>query len=165
MKKTFLFFILFLYSFNQNAQSTINNGRYFPCVKKESLNKVTFIGDISPDLWATMRMPNTKRMELDQLRQNRYSLGYYLYPQGGYDEFVQYVSVEISATCNGKLCTASSRGKALSEEQKHLLNKIDLGSDAALKIKFYLTDIDNLNQDNDLIDGEQTVTIVPEKEA
>ena len=165
MKKLFIFSILFLSAFNQNAQSTINNGRYFLCVKKESLNNLTLIGDISPDLWTTMRMPNTKRKELDQLRQNKYSLGYYLYPKGGYDEFVQYVSVEISTTCNGKQCTASSRGKALSEEQKHLLNNTDLGSDATLKIKFYLTDIDNLNHNNELIDGEQTITIVPEKEA
>ncbi|MES2140188.1 MAG: hypothetical protein V4511_10825 [Bacteroidota bacterium] len=141
-------------------------GRRNPSVKKEKLKEVKFISDITSEFWERLAMPEKDRVELDHRRRMDYSLGSYLYTQGG-DEIIDYISVEILATCNGKVQMFESTSEKLSAEQKNILNTADLSSNIRIKIMFkYKNQInDNINSGDKIIGGQLTVTVVPELEA
>jgi TonB family protein len=102
--------------------------------------------------------PLTKKEKLDQAQFMRDIIPYY--PSAW---ILGYVSVEISATCNGVDKTAKSANDSLSAEQKNILKSVDLGSDVAIKIEY--------KSKNAVTDEMHTstlkysTTIVPEIEA
>lgn len=162
---TLLLLLLFINCFSQNFNYKYN-GRLTPSVKKEKLNQAKYISDISPELWQKLILPHKERIKLDSLRKMDYSLGYYLFPQGGYDIFINYVSVEITANCNGKVLTAKSTNDELTTEQKNILNTIDLGTDISIIIKFkYKNKAKDILGNDQIIEGKLIVTAVPETEA
>jgi TonB family protein len=169
MKANLIAVILFLFlspGFSQSSKYEYH-GRRSLTVKKEKLNEVVFINDITPELWQKLVLPQKERDELEQRRRINYPLGYYLYPQGGYDINIDYISVEILASCDGKILTSRSTGNKLNTEQKNILNTADLGSDISIKVEFrFKNKINNdLNNAEETILGHLSVTVVPETEA
>jgi TonB family protein len=160
-----LLLLLFINCFSQNSNYKYN-GRLTPSVKKEKLNQAKLVSDITPDLWHKLVLPYKEQIELDSIRRMDYSLGYYLFPQGGYDIFIDYVSVEISGICNGKIQASQNTNDELTTEQKNILNTVDPGTDIRIKIKFKYKNKKKNNFDNGkIIEGELAVTAVPETEA
>lgn len=62
------------------------------------------------------------------------------YPKTYFGNMVNYVSVEISGTCDGKVLTSVSANEILTSEQKNILNTADFGTEINLKIKFSYKD-------------------------
>lgn len=76
---------------------------------------------------------------------------------------IQYVSVEILATCNGNTVKAESTNNTLSTIQKSILNSADLASDIVIKVVYKYK-----NAATDIIENYRMntmVTVVPETEA
>jgi TonB family protein len=142
-------------------------GRNTPLVKKEKLKEIKSINDLTPELWQKMILANHEREELERRRKMAYSVGCYLYPQGGYTSVVEYVSVEISTAYNGKTITVESSGDQLSAKQKSMLSVADAGAPVNIKIKFrYKNFVDeNLEVDREIKTGYLTLSVVPETEA
>jgi TonB family protein len=142
-------------------------GRFTPSVKKEKLSWINFTGEITPELWNRLAVPHKERVRLDHWRildftPYPYRINYKEY----YDKLIEYVSVEILATCNGKSLASQSRSDKLTAEQKNILNTADLGSDIRIKIRFRHKNQSGKTLDrNEIIEGELTVTVVPETEA
>jgi TonB family protein len=65
------------------------------------------------------------------------------YPKNYFGNMVNYVSVEISGTCDGKVLNSISKNEVLTTEQKNILNTADFGTDLTLKIKFSYKDSAN----------------------
>ncbi|MDP1746596.1 MAG: energy transducer TonB [Bacteroidota bacterium] len=168
MKNNIIILLLSLLSLMGSSQNSKFEylGRSNPSVKKEKLKEAKFICDITPEFWGRLAMPEKDRVELDHRRKMDYSLGSYLYTQGGYD-IIDYISVEILATCNGKVLMFESTSDKLTTEQKNILNAADLSSNIRIKIMFkYKNQVnDNLNSGDKIIEGQLTVTVVPEIEA
>ena len=148
-------------------------GRFTPTVKKEKLNGVKTVSEITPELWRSIRLSSAERMQLDErLDQQRmvsapqaqtvFPQEKYVYPQEYYNAIIDYVSVEISGICNGKIMLASSTSDVLTAEQKALLNTADAGSDINFKIMFRYK---NQASADKVIEGASVVTVVPETEA
>jgi len=74
-----------------------------------------------------------------------------------------YVSVEITATSNGKSMTALNSNEVLSVQQKYLLNSVDLGTGITVKVNYKSTNAVT----NDSVRNQMNVLmmIVPELEA
>lgn len=74
-----------------------------------------------------------------------------------------YISAEITATCNGKVLKAVSPNDALSSEQINLLNTADLATDIVIDVHYWyknsVTDVKEMN------DMHFALTVVPEIEA
>ena len=62
------------------------------------------------------------------------------YPKAYFAKLIDYVSVEISAVCDGKKVNAVAPNEVLSPEQKNILNTADLGSDIYVSLKFSYKD-------------------------
>jgi hypothetical protein len=72
----------------------------FPNVKKEKLNEVKFMSDIDPT-----------------------------FPKEEYSKMIDYVSIEIEGTCNGKqYTTAIGKSDTLTPEQIHILKSARAGT-------------------------------------
>lgn len=90
------------------------------------------------------------------------------FPQAYYSKILDYVSVEISTVCDGKILTAISKNEVLTPEQKSMLNNADFGTEINVNIKFSYKD-----PANDVYGGggkikeikPLSVTVVPETEA
>ncbi|MBP7809366.1 MAG: energy transducer TonB [Bacteroidia bacterium] len=65
------------------------------------------------------------------------------YPKNYFGNIVNYVSVEISGTCNGTSFTSIATNEILTTEQKTILSTADFGTDLTLKIKFSYKDSSN----------------------
>ncbi len=75
----------------------------------------------------------------------------------------EYLSTEITTTCNGKVIRAESNTESLTLGQKNILAKADLGTDIVINNKYY-----NKNSVTDKVTLDSvyfTVTLVPEIEA
>ncbi len=142
-------------------------GRTSPAIKKEKLNEIISINDITPDLWRNLLIPYNERIDLDHRMGIDYVKGYnYSYPNANdYMKLVEYVSIEISAMVNGKVVASKSVNDKLTAEQKNMLSAADLGTDIHLKIKFKYKNGLIENADSKIIKGELAITIVPAKEA
>lgn len=74
-----------------------------------------------------------------------------------------YISVEVSATCDGRLMKEMSQNDTLSAGQKNILNTVDLGSDIVFIVNYHYK---NAATDNiDVRTMMFTYTLVPEVEA
>jgi TonB family protein len=134
-------------------------------IRKEKLNEAQFITDLVPELWSSMALPNKERMELDYRRKMGYGLGYYIYPDGGYDLIVDYIGIEISAVCNDKVVTSESSTGELTLTQKNILNAVKFGDRVNIKVKFKYKSKGKMKQDQEIIEGYLGVTVMPEVEA
>jgi hypothetical protein len=175
---TLLLFFVFTTCFSQNYKYEYS-GRFSPVIKKERLNGARFICEIMPEFSRYLSMPYREREQLSQLlksvepQQQNYGspLAYpserYVHIQEGYERVIDYVSIEILVTSNGKTLVAHSSGDALTNEQKNILNSADLGSDIRIKIKFnYKKWVNNTMSTSDsLKEAQYSVTVVPETEA
>lgn len=162
---TLFLFLILLPGFSQSFGDA-SNSRPNPILKLEKLKNAQLITDLSNRFWESMNLPYKERVEMDERRKTNYALGYYAYPQGGYDQIIDYVSVTISAKSKGIVYSAETAGDKLSEEQKKIIQNADLGSDIGINIKFGFKDLRKKNLDEgEIITGWTTITIVPETEA
>src|SRR4051812_963204 len=134
-------------------------------IKKGKLNEAQFITDLVPELWSRMALPNKERLELDYRRKMGYGLGYYIYPDGGYDLIVDYVGIEISAVCNDKVLTSESSTSELTPIQKNILSAVKFGDNVNIKIKFKYKSRGKIKAGVEVIEGYLGVTVLPEVEA
>lgn len=149
-----------------NGSTFVYRGRFNPVAQKENLETVSYVSDISPELWTRMAMPRKERFRLDSLRKIVYPLGYYLYPIGGYNSAVEFVSVEISTTHNDAVLSASNVSDLLSTAQKSILFNAEFGEELSVKILFRLKNLNSRQQNsNPIITGTTTVTVIPTSEA
>lgn len=83
----------------------------------------------------------------------------------GYPEnwITSYLSVEILATCNGKTMTGKSKNNMLTQEQKNILNAIDLNTDIIIHVKYkYDNPSTNSIENNEI---NVSMTVIPEIQA
>ena len=163
---TLFLFLLFITGFSQNSRYEYS-GRLTPSIKKETLNEAKIISEIMPEFCRYFVLPWNEHLIAQQLKLKYYSQGYYIQPQENYNQIMDYVSILISATCNGKAFTSQSTSELLTTEQKNILYATDLGTDISIKIKFKYKNQANDNRDSGckIKEGEYVVTVVPETEA
>jgi hypothetical protein len=169
-----LFFVLTT-CLSQNSTFEYN-GRFTPSIKKEKLSGARFICEIMPEFSRYVSMPHR---ELDELHQLSKSVGspqrnygsFLTYPLDkyiqNYEQVIDYVSIEILTTSNGKTLAARSSTDALTNEQKNILNSADLGSDIRIKIKFNYKKwvYKNISSTDTLKEALYLITVVPATEA
>jgi TonB family protein len=144
------------------------SGRFNPEVKKEKLNEVNLVSEISPEFWQKIQLEYFERQKLDLLRKTDFTQINAINPKEyNYNKIVDYVSVEISGSGNGKVMSAQSIGNQLTREQKQILQTADLGSDINIKINFKFKNQagKSAGTENKISEGTLAVTVVPEKEA
>ena len=151
MKKTFLailssLFILFGLSF-----ITLGRGKTVKTSKK------FFKEDLSYQLhgWDTRLVKSEKLNEAKFIQE--------VIPGYPVNWITEHVSVQIQATCNGKIRTAVSASDTLSAEQKNLLKSLDLGTDIVVDVQYKYNNRAMRDIENNSI--HTSVTIVPEIEA
>lgn len=145
-------------------------GRYTPTASKTVLNEALTPEDLMPELYNNIAMPFQDKQTLQEMRYWRlehFPQEYYVSTGNDYSKFMDFETIEISGICGGKNISASGSAKALTVEQKNLLQTADYGTDISIKISMRL-----INQDNKFdvdpaktIDGTYVFTVVPEAEA
>jgi TonB family protein len=155
---TLLLLFVFTTGFAQKPEYEYT-GRLTPSVKKEKLNTLQFVAEITPGFWRSLYMPYTDRVELDKRGKTE---GYF-----NYNTVINYISVEISATCHGRIVTFLSAVDKLTPEQKNILSTADLGSDINIRVKFKyrIPAGDNPDDRKRVVEGSLAVAVVPETEA
>ena len=164
---TLLLVLLISTGFSQNFKYEYTR-RFTPVIKKEKLYFAGSVGEIMPEFNRYFALPARERHQMDILVDMTDSPQVYsVFPQESFTKFIDFVSVEISATCDGKAFIAKSTGDVLTAEQKNILNTADLGTDIHIKIKFNYKNPanDNLTTAGKIKEGEYTVTVVPDTEA
>lgn len=174
MKQLIFTPLLSLLLLSGSAQPSEYTGRLIPSTNKIKLSEAAFLSDITPELWRNMALPSYERMDLNRRRMAHYQgydifpLGYnYLSPQEhNYNKIIDYLSVNITSTHNGKTLTAHSNNDQLSLEQKRVLATADLNTEISIKVRFKYKDLVNDAPAHDkIIEGNVSVTVVPETEA
>lgn len=74
----------------------------------------------------------------------------------------KYISVEVSASCKGKMRKAVSKNDALSQEQKDIMNMADAGTGISVQVQYIP---ENTLTHNDIKDLNFTFKVDPENEA
>lgn len=170
MKNSIITLILVLIcttGFAQNYRFEYSGGTT-PKVNKEKLNKVNLVSDITPDLWSNMQLNYYTRRELDIHRNTDFSQVYSISNQEfNYNNIVEYTSVEILASSNGKITSSKSKGDKLTMAQKQILEKADIGAELNVKINFQFKNQANnkIETENKIYSGTLAVVVVPETEA
>jgi hypothetical protein len=134
----------------------------------EKLTGVEQVSDITPELWQKLQLNYYDRQELDLRRKTDFTQSYIINPQDyNYNKIIDYVSVEILATGNGKVMSAQSVGSQLTTEQKRILQTAELGTDINIKINFKFKNQagKSVGNENKIYEGTLAVTVVPETEA
>ena len=164
---TLLLVLLMLTGFAQNPRFEYA-GRFTPTIKKEQLYFARSVGEIMPEFNRYFALPVKDREQMNYLVNITDGPRLFSpYPEVNFENFIDYVSLEISATSEGKSFTSQSTGELLTTEQKNILNTADLGTDIHIKIKFTYKNPANDNPDNagKIKEGDYTVTVVPDTEA
>jgi len=164
---TLVLILVFTSSFSQNY-SFEYSGRFNPQVKKEKLNQVNLASEITTELWQKIQLQYNVRQELNLRKKTDFTQSYVINPQDyNFNKIVDYVSVEILASSNGKTISSKSNGNQLTAEQKRILQTADLGSDINIKINFKFKNqtIKSVGSDNKINEGNLAITVVPETEA
>lgn len=163
--------LFFMAGFSQNSKYEYA-GRFTPVIKKEKLKDAIYIDDIMPDFSNRFALPYDENFEFRQLLK-LVEREYTLFPQKdfykreSYNKLIDYVSVQIIATCNGRVVTALATSDVLTKEQKDMINAADAGSDLNVKVRFrykYQAAEKKANTGS-IKEGGYLVTVVPEKEA
>ncbi|MBK7816826.1 MAG: hypothetical protein IPJ60_04205 [Sphingobacteriaceae bacterium] len=132
-------------------------------IKKEKLSAAKFITDIAPGLWDNMILPEKDRSELDYLKKATYAETF-IY-SSNYNTLVNYISVEIVAICSSKKVNAFALNDKLTEAQRNILSKADVGTDIIIKVKFKHKGRARYMANNEIIEGYLPVNVVPYTEA
>ena len=167
MKKLFLFLQLFVsaeLAFSQNGTYAYN-GRMNPTARIDKINDANRLADLCPQLWQFIALPKEVSQKLDQIRKERYPLGYYTYPSSGYAMILDFVSMELITSQNNKFLIAKSDGDYLTPEQKNLLLNMEIGTDLKVTIKFKVKEQYKASGMEDFFGGVLTLSVVPAKEA
>ena len=156
---------IFSTGFSQNSRFEYA-GRFNPAIKKAQLSEARDIYEIMPQFSRYFVLPFNDRSQFDKQVVSVFPTASF-YPPDNFDYLINYTSVEISAICNGKAVKAQSKNDILTCEQQNIINAADLGTDLSIKIKFtFKNEPVNTQADRDkIIEGEYTVTVVPETEA
>lgn len=126
MKKTILLFTIlfcFMMSFAQK-------------IKKENLNQIASISDLTPNMWNFMQFHSGQRLELE--KRMKYTLPHYVFPENGFSSIVDFSFVEVAVVSDGKLLKASSLNETLTSEQKQLISIADQDTEIQLNMWFNL---------------------------
>lgn len=123
MKAKLLLILLLTFSISAFSQNAAFEDVFIETVKKEDLIKAKTVGEIIPK-----------------------------YPTSEYSKTIDYVSVEILATCGGRSVRSLGKSDELSAEQKDLLNKVDTDTNVGITIHFTYKDPKN----NDLGGNNKT---------
>ncbi len=150
---TLLLFIA-VNSFSQNLRSVVN---------KEKLNSAKFLTDIAPGLWDNMILPEKDRVELNHLKKATYAETF-IY-SSNYNTLVNYISVEIVAICNGKKISGLALNDKLTDAQKNIISKADIGSEIIIKVKFKHKAQSRYITSTEVVEGFLPIKIVPFVEA
>jgi TonB family protein len=170
MKNSVILFILILVytaGFSQNYKFEYTGG-INPKVNKEKLNKVNLVSEITPDLWRSMQLSYNTRRELDIHKNTDFTQVYSFSNQEfNYNNIVEYVSVEILTSSNGKIISSQSYGDKLTTAQKQILGNADSGTELDIKINFRFKNqaSDKVNADSKVYSGTLTLVVIPETEA
>ena len=141
--------------FSQNPKFEYK-GRLTLSAKKEELKGARFLINITPDLWKELGLPYDERIQLNKLMGPQ---NYTVFPSGNYNNIVDYVSVEITATCLGRVMSAKSQDDKLSMPQKTILASADLGSDIILNIHFKFKNEFSVINSNVFLNLSSTFTV------
>jgi len=173
-----LFIILFtLASYCSLSQSSVfeYTGRRSPAIVKEKLVNATFVREIMPGFNNHFVLPFREQDQLNKLlqivdaQQKKYA-----YPppdlirnKESFEEVIDYVSIEITGVCRGKVLAAKGVSDKLSAEQKNILSNVDPGTNIRVRIRFRYKSWANLTPDesNRIREGEYTAAVIPELEA
>lgn len=150
-------------------------GKLTPSTNKEDLSKASFLSDITPGLWNRLVLPDRERISLNRLQAGNYQ-GYDIYPLGynylspqsaNYNRVIDYLSVNITSSHEGKTLSAESSNDQLSAAQKQVLAMADVNSDITIKVKFRYKDRRKSDSDpyDKVMEGTLAVTVVPATEA
>lgn len=174
-----IIFILFLFLLSIPGSSQIKqgyeySGRFTPVIKQEKLKEAKLLNDIMPEFCRYFALPYKERCKFNQLLKledimpGNYSYSQkYFYHQEKFERIIDYISIEITASCNNKSVTSKSKSNVLTAEQKNILKTADLGSDISIKIKFkYNYQSCEFPEDpGNIQEGKYTVTVLPQTEA
>jgi TonB family protein len=168
MKNSLVTLLLSLFistGFTQNSKFEYT-GRLTPAIKKAKLNEANLIYEIMPQFSRYFVLPYNDRSQFDKQVITIYPQAY-MFPQDNYNYLFNYVAVEISAICDGKVITSVSKNDTLTAAQKDILNTADLGNDISIKIKFNYKNgaIDSHGTTCKINEGEYSVTVIPQTEA
>lgn len=136
-----------------------------PTFNIDKINEANFLKDICPQLWNKIGLSRKLRYQLDSLKKAEFPLGYYANAPINYDMLIDYNSVEISDTVNGKNIIAISNSDMLSSEQKKLLLNAILGSTLRIVIKFKLKNRYAVTNNENSYEGFLFLNILPSVEA
>lgn len=164
---TLLLTLLISTGFSQNFNYEYT-GRFTPVIKKEKLYFAKSIGEIMPEFNRYFVLSAKERYQMDLMVNTADNpQAYSVFQQESFTKFIDFVSVEIEATYEGKTLTAQSAGDMLSTEQKNILNAADLGTDIYIKINFSYKDPanDKYASTDQIKEGQYSVTVVPATEA
>lgn len=139
MKKNIIILLLSLFYITGFSQNAryAFSGKFVPSSMKDKLNDAKLISDVIPDC------PSHWKKTID------------------------IVSVNIMAICHGQIRSSEGTNERLTEEQKNILNKADMGTDISIKLKFKWRDTLSAVADHGKIQemNEYRVTVIPETEA
>lgn len=159
---TLLLFLVCTNGFSGNYRFHYN-GRLTPAVSKEKLAVANLVSDITPDLWHIMQLPYDDKLKLERMRKADFSQGFSInQKEYNYNNIVDYVSVEIIASDNGKIISSKGTGEKLTPEQTRLLRVSGLGTEVKVKIDFKFK---NQKNEKEISSGLLTVVVAPETEA
>ncbi len=170
MKNAIIFLMLVLLKGNSYAQNPYEiPQRLTPTVKEQTVKNAQTINDLSPLLWQNLSLSSAERYWLNARRVNEagpFAEGYQ-YPQNKYNEVLDVVFTEITATANGKTLSAPGNSDKLTAEQKALLASAMPGSDVTLKLRYKYKDQrpDQYGKRNYPVEAETKLTVMPQVEA
>jgi TonB family protein len=162
---TLLLSLIIITGFSQNSRFQYN-GRITPAIKKAKLSEAGFIYEIMPEFSRYFVLPYNDRAQFDKQVITIYPLAS-IYPLDNYNYLLSYVSVELSAICDGKMLTALGISDTLTPEQKEIINAAEPGTDISIKIKFRFKNetADRPGNTGKIHEGEYAVTVIPHTEA
>lgn len=168
------FSLLTIITFSQQKKFEYT-GRYTPSITKDKLIKARFINEIMPEFSRYVVINSEDRAALNkQMELKDYLNGYTTYPNEfyslpleNYNKIIYFISVEITAVCNGKTLKAISEDNILSPTQKNILFAADPGSDISIKFKYKykVQAVVSPEEHLKIKEGSYTITTVPETEA
>ncbi len=167
MKKIILIHLLIStigHVFGQNRKFTFNESP-IPSFNIDKINEANSLKDICPELWNKMGLSRKLILKLDSLKKAEFPLGYYANTPMSYDMLIDYNSVEISDTLNGKNIIANSNSEILSPAQKKLLSNAALGSTLRIVVKFKLKNRYAVSNNENIYEGFLYLKILPSIEA
>jgi hypothetical protein len=170
MKNSLLTLLLALF-FSSGFSQKFNyeyTGRYTPVIKKEKLYFAKSMSEIMPEFNRYLVLSAKDRYQMDLIvNTTDNAKAYSVFQQESFTNYIDFVSAEISATCNGEALTAQGMGDILTSEQKNILNTADLGTDIHIKFNFSYKDPanDKYASTDKIKEGQYTVTVVPDTEA